>query len=42
MYIMAQTGGPKCLDKKLMVTGNYYKTFTESGFDIITHFEHVI
>ena len=42
MYIRTHTDGPKGVDKKLMVTGKYYKTFTESGFDIITHFEHVI
>ena len=41
MYIRAQTGGPKCVDKKIRGTENYYKTFTESGFDIITQFEHV-
>ena len=41
MYIRAYAGVPKFVDKKLMATGKYYKTLTESGFDIITHFEHV-
>ena len=37
MYIRAKTGGLKGVDKKLMVTGKYYKKFTESGLDIITY-----
>ena len=36
MYIRSQAGGTKGVDKKQIVTGKYYKTFIESGFDIIT------
>ena len=41
MYIRTQTGGPKCVDKKIIGTENNYNTVIESSFDIITRFEHV-
>ena len=41
MYIRAQTDEPKGVDKKIIGTENNYNAVIESGFDIITHFEHV-